>query len=122
MQSEKRRFPRIKIKCKMIIACEGKVLFGQPEDYFFHVFSEDLSEVGVMVKLEQQLTDSAIVKVSLFITSNLLFKCKGSVVWTKQVNPEDTKPDIFETGIKFLELDYSEQEMIANLVKDFLKK
>lgn len=122
MQNERRKFTRIKLKFKIIIACEGKVLFGSPEDYVFHTFSENLSEDGVMVKLEQQLSDAAIVKLDLFITEKIPFKCKGSVVWTKKVNPENTKPDIFETGIKFVELDPLEKKLIANLVKSLTKK
>ena len=122
MQNEKRKHPRIRLKYKITIICKGKVLFGAPEDYVFHTFSENLSEDGVMVKLEQQLSAAAIVRLSLFVTENVPFECKGSIAWTKKVNPQNTKPDIFETGIRFIELDYAEQEIIGNLVKSFLKK
>lgn len=122
MQNERRKFTRIKLKFKIIIACDGRVLFGTPDNYGFHTFTENLSEDGVMVKLEQQLSDAAIVKLDLFITEKIPFKCKGSVIWTKKVNPENTKPDTFETGIKFVELDLLEKKLIANLVKSFTKK
>ena len=122
MQDERRKYPRIGIKCKITIICEGKVLFGAPEDYVFHTFSDNLSEGGVMLRLEKQLSNAAIVKLSLFATQNVPFKCKGSVAWSRKVNPENTKPDIFETGIRFVELDYHEQEIIANLLKSFMIK
>ena len=122
MQSEKRKYPRVKLKYKIIIICEGKVLLGAPEDYVFHTFTENLSEAGVMVNLDQRLSNAAIVKLSLFVTEKVPFECKGSIAWTKKVNPENTKPDIFETGIRFIELDYVEQEIIGNLVKSFIKK
>jgi hypothetical protein len=121
MQNEKRKHPRVKLKYKITIICKGKVLFGSPEDYVFHTFSENLSEDGVMVKLERQLSNAAIVRLNLFVTEKAPFDCKGSIAWTKKVNPENTKPDIFETGIRFIELDYAEQEIIANLVKSFIK-
>ena len=122
MRKERRKHFRVALKHKITIICEGKVLFGAPEDYVFHTFSENLSEVGVMVKLEQKLSDAAIVKLKLFVTEKAPFECKGSIAWTKKVNPEGTKPDIFETGILFIELDYTEQEIISNLVKSFIKK
>ena len=122
MQSERRKFPRIKVKYKITIVCDGKVLFGTPEDYVFHTFTENLSEVGAMVYLEQRLSDAAIVSLSLFITENVPFKCKGSIAWTRKVNPKNTKPDIFETGIRFVEMDFSEQEKIGNLVKSFINR
>lgn len=122
MRNERRKFPRIKVKYKIIIVCEGKVLYGAPEDYVFHTFTDNLCEAGLMVRLERRLSEAAIVKLSLFITEDTPLKCKGSVAWTKKVNPENTKPDIFETGIRFIELDYAEQEKIGNLVKSFLKK
>lgn len=122
MQNERRKFPRIKVKYKIIIVCEGKVLYGAPEDYVFHTVTDNLCEAGLMVKLERRLSEAAIVKLSLFITEDIPLKCKGSVAWTKKVNPENTKPDIFETGIRFIELDYAEQEKIGNLVESFIKK
>ncbi len=122
MQNERRKYLRIKLKCKIIIVCDGKVLFGTPEDYVFHTFTENLSEDGVMVKLEQQLSNAAIVKLRLFVTEHIPFECKGSVVWVKKANPEDIKPDIFETGIKFVELDALERKLIGNLVKSFIKE
>jgi len=122
MQKEKRKYPRIRVKYKITIVCEGKVLFGTPEDFVFHTFTENLSEAGVMVNLEQQLSDAAIVKMRLFVTKDVPFECKGSIAWTKKVNPENTKPDIFATGIRFIELDYDEQEKIGDLVKSFIKK
>jgi len=122
MQTERRKYPRAKLKYQITIMCEGKVLLGVPEGFVFHTFSEDLSQAGVKVKLEQQLRDASIVKLSLFITKKFPFECHGSVIWTKKVNPKGTQPDIFETGIQFIALDEIEQKIIGNLVKSFIKK
>jgi hypothetical protein len=122
MQDERRKYPRAKLRYKITVICEGKVLLGTPNDYVFHTCSEDLSEIGVMVKLERRLTNASIIKLRLFVTEKTPFECKGSIVWTKKVNPENTKPDIFETGILFVELDYIEQEIIGKLVKSFTKR
>ncbi len=121
MQIERRKFPRVKLKYKITVMCEGKVLLGAPEGFVFHTFSEDLSQAGVMVKLEQQLENASIVKLKLFITEKFPFECKGSVIWTRKANPEGTKPDIFETGIKFMSLDGIELKLIGNLVRSFIK-
>jgi len=121
MQDERRKFPRVKLKYKITIVCDGKVLLGSPDGYVFHTFTENLSEEGVMVKLEQKLSGAAIINLSLFITEKFPFKCKGSVAWAKKVNPENTKPDVFETGIRFVELDLVDQKLIHNLVKSCLK-
>ena len=122
MQSERRKHPRIKLKCKITVICKGRVLFGTPENYAFHTCSENLSESGVMVNLEQRLSDAAIVSLRLFITEKIPFECKGSIAWTKKINPENTKPDVFATGIQFIELDYAKQAIIGNLVKNFIDK
>jgi hypothetical protein len=122
METERRKYPRIELKCKITIVCEGEVLFGKPENYLFHTFTDNLSEAGVMVKLEKRLKSASIIQLHLFITEKAPFNCKGSVAWTKKANPENTKPDIFETGIQFIELGDVEQKIIANLVKSFLKK
>ena len=122
MQIERRKVPRIKIKYKISIICDGKVLFGEPDNFTFHTFTESLSEEGVMVKLDRQLSGAAIIKLSLFLTEKFPFECKGSVAWTKKINPQNTKPHVFETGIRFVELDSLEQKLIGNLVRSCLKK
>jgi hypothetical protein len=121
MQAERRRHPRIKLKYNITIICEGEVLLGMPGEYSFHTFTENLSEVGVMVKLEKRLQNSSIVKLRLFVTEKAPFECKGSIAWTNRVNPDNTKPDVFETGIQFIELGDTEQKIIGNLIRSFIK-
>jgi c-di-GMP-binding flagellar brake protein YcgR len=121
MQNERRKNLRIELKYKITIICEGKVLFGMPENYLFRTFTENLSEIGVMVKLEQRLKVASIIKLNLFITEKAPFECKGSIAWVKKANPGNTKPDVFETGIQFIELGDMQQKIIGNLVKNFVK-
>ena len=120
--NEKRKFPRVNLKYKVTIICDGKVLLGMPGEYSFHTCTENLSQGGVMVRLERQLPNASIMRLRLFVTEKAPFECKGSVAWTKKANPENTKPDIFETGIQFIELGDTEQRIIGNLVKSFIKK
>jgi c-di-GMP-binding flagellar brake protein YcgR len=122
MMEEKREYPRISLKCKITIVCEGEVLFGMPENFLFHAFTENLSEVGVMVKLEQELQKSSIMRLRLFITEKAPFECKGSIAWTNRVNPDNTKPDVFETGIQFIELSDTGQKIIGNLIRSLIRK
>ena len=122
MQTERRKHPRVKLKYKITIICDGQVLFGMSKGFSFHTLTENLSQSGVMVKLEQRLKDASIIRLRLFVTEKAPFECKGSVAWTKKANPENTKPDVFETGIQFIELGDVEQRIIANLIKNFTKK
>ncbi|TRZ94982.1 PilZ domain-containing protein [bacterium] len=121
MFKEERKFPRANVKFKIKVICEGTVILGEPQNYTFHTYTESIGEGGVKVILEKELKIASLVKLELFITSKKTFpiKCKGIVVWTQRVNPEGTSPDLFETGIQFIELDKNDQEVIGNIATTF---
>lgn len=121
---ERRKFPRAEVKYRINIICEGAVILGEPEDYIFHTYTDNISEGGIRVILEKELKNASLVKLELYVTSRESFplRCKGIVVWTKKTNPEGTKPDLFYTGIQFMELEKRDQEIIANIVGRFLGK
>ncbi len=123
MLKERRKFLRAEIKYKINIICEGSVILGEPRDYIFHTHTENISEGGIKVFLEKELKTASLVKLELYITSkkSLPIRCKSIVVWTKKANPEGTKPDLFNTGFEFMELEKRDQEVIGNIVNRFLE-
>ncbi len=125
MLEDRRKFPRVDVKYSVNIICEGTVIIGEPRDYTFHTYTENLSEGGVKVILEQRLKISSLVQLELFIGDKKTppIKCKGSVVWVDKINPDGTKPDLFATGIQFVDFrSHIDQESIGNLVRHFLGK
>ncbi len=126
MFKERRKFSRAHVKYKINIICEGTVILGGPKDYIFHTYTEDIGEGGIKVILEKELVVGSLLKLELFITSKkvLPIECKGMVVWTKKTNPQDTKPDLFATGIQFVDLDGSSfgNQLITNIVNRYLNK
>jgi Tfp pilus assembly protein PilZ len=125
MLEERRVFPRAYLKYKINIICEGTVILGGPKDYIFHTYTENIGEGGIKVVLEKELKLGSLLKLELFITSKkmLPIECKGMVVWTKKINPQGTKPDLFATGIKFIELSSSVGgQLITDIVNRYLDK
>ncbi|MDD2689027.1 MAG: PilZ domain-containing protein [Candidatus Omnitrophica bacterium] len=118
MFKERRKFPRAEIKYRINIICEGSVILGEPKDFIFHTYTENISEGGIKVVLEKELKTASLVKLELYITTkkSLPIKCKGIVVWSKKTNPEGTKPDLFITGFQFLELEKRDQDVIGSIV------
>jgi hypothetical protein len=106
MLNERRKFPRALLKYQINVICSGEVIEGHPKDYIFHTYTDNISEGGIKVILEKQINPGSLVKLELFISDkeSLPVECKGTVVWTQKANPENTKPDIFFTGIQFLDL------------------
>lgn len=122
---ERRKFPRINVKYKINIICEGEVILGYPAGYVFHTYTENLSEGGIRVMLEAQLKVGSLIKLELFLTTKESFpiEYKGIVVWTKQKNPKGTKPDLFDTGIQFLDFTSNVyRQLLTNVIKHYLER
>ena len=80
-------------------------------------------EGGLRVILEEQLHISTDVEVELFLTDREMpLKCKGKVIWAKEIKPVGIRPRFFDTGIEFVELsDYNKDE-IRKLVDRLLSE
>lgn len=121
MGVERRRFPRADLKYKINVICDGTVIPGGPNDYTFHTYSENISVGGLKVILERELSVATLVSLEIFITPVAPVVCKGIIVWTKKVNPSGTNPDLFETGMQFIELDEMGQGIIRDVIEKFGK-
>jgi c-di-GMP-binding flagellar brake protein YcgR len=119
---DKRKHPRPKVASLVVIKCELFVKSGKKESCEFRTHTEDISEGGINVLLEEELEKHSQVEVRLFLTGKLNpIECKGEVMWCEEVNPEWIKPRFFAVGIKFLDIKKEDKETIRLLVSCFLK-
>lgn len=112
MFTEKREFPRGSFFCK-ITAIFGERLL------VFNSYTENISEGGVKVFLEEKLHIPTIVDLELFLEENgEPIKCKGELTWVNEIISEDAKREtLFDTGIKFIEITEADRSIIRDLVK-----
>lgn len=116
MFTEKRESPRVNILCK--ISC----IFGE-RLLVLDSHTENISVTGMRVILEERLSISTVVEIELFLLNmGKPLKCKGQIIWTTEINPIETKPRLFDTGIKFIEIDNSSQEEIKKFVTASISK
>jgi len=114
MSTEKRRFPRVNIPCK--VSC----VFGQ-RLLVFNKHTENISAAGISVILEEKLSISTVVDIELFLLDREKpLRYKGEIVWTTEISPIETKPRLFDTGIKFIEINASHQEELKKFVDNLI--
>ncbi|MFA5199463.1 MAG: PilZ domain-containing protein [Candidatus Omnitrophota bacterium] len=125
MVEERRRSPRVSVKCQINVICTGEVIEGNPKSYIFHTYTQNISEGGINIILEKEIKTGSLIDLELFITDkeSLPIKCRGSVVWSKKVNPQGTSPDLFQAGIKFLDLTSSVyRKLLSEVIRYYLNK
>jgi len=114
VEIEKRKFPRANVTCKISTNFGEKLLV-------FDSHTENIGEGGIRVILEENLNISTIVNVELFLLEKELpLRCKGKVVWAKEMKPEQIRPRLFDTGIKFIEINDYNKEEIGKLVNNLI--
>ncbi len=111
MEQERRKFCRLNFICKVTAVFGERVLV-------FNSHTEDLGEGGVRVVLEEKLHVSTQVEVSLFLTDKEVpVNCMGEVTWVREILPVNLGPRFFHTGIKFLDITGSDQEIIKRTLE-----
>jgi len=120
MFKERRKYPRADIKARVNIICILKVILSGPE-VTFRTHTENISEEGIKVILEEELTPGTLVKIQLYLNNEktMPIECKGQIIWTKKVNPVGTAPDLFVTGIQLIDLNGLNRQLISSLVAAF---
>lgn len=115
MFTEKREFPRGNFFCK-ITAIFGERLL------VFNSYTENISEGGLKVFLEEKLHVSTIVDLELFLVENEPpIKCKGELVWVNEIISKETEREpLFDTGIKFSEIAPQDKKKINEMVKKMI--
>ncbi len=117
MFTEKREFPRGNFFCKITAVFGERLLI-------FNSYTENISEGGVKVFLEEKLHTSTVVDLELSLPDEQKpIKCKGELIWVKEIPPAGTeKYSLFDTGIKFIEISERDKKKINLLVKSLIIK
>lgn len=106
---ERRKVLRKSFPCKITVGSPIRL---------FTIHTEDLSEGGVRVFLDEKLALFTTVGLEIFFEREKPLKCKGRISWVKEkVNPMIKQPILFDTGIQFLDISDSGKEYIKRLVK-----
>ena len=109
MDIEKRKFTRANISCKI------STVFGE-RLLVFNCHTENISEEGAGVILEEKLNISTIVDIELFLDKEIPIRSKGRIVWASEMKPVGISPRLFNTGIEFISIDDYSKEEIKRLV------
>lgn len=116
MVMEKRKFPRAEVACKI------STVFGE-RLLVFNAHTENIGEGGIRVILGEKLNISTIVEVDLFLLDKEIpIRCKGEVVWATEMKPEGISPRLFDTGIKFIEINDHNKENIRKVVLTLIEQ
>lgn len=111
---EKREFRRIRIACKITLVFNNRQIV-------LNSHTEDISAGGIMVIIEEEFKPSIIVDLELFLWDNgKSIKCKGEIAWVNEIIPKETKPHLFNTGIKFIDISDSDKEQIRAFVNNII--
>lgn len=118
--TEKRQFSRAKVVSLVVIRCDVLANIRDQETREFHTHTENMSEGGVNVILDEELRDPAMVELKLYLTGKIApIACRGRIAWTKAVSPPGITPGIFSTGISFIDLGDNDKEAIREIVSCF---
>ena len=107
---EKRKFPRALFPCKIVIGSPIRLLVSH---------TENVSEGGLRVILEEKLSAYTNVGLELFFEKNKPVKCKGRIIWVvEKVNPLEREAVMYDTGIQFTEISDVDRDHIKKLVSN----
>ena len=110
MSIDKRQFPRADIPCKV------STIFGE-RLLVFNSHTENIGIGGIMTILEEKLHISTVVDLELLLLDRQKhLKCRGQVVWVKEIDPKQINPCLFETGIQFIDISDSDRIEIRRFV------
>ena len=114
MFTEKREFPRANINCKISTIFAERLLV-------FNTHTENIGVKGIKVILGEELYVSTIVNLEIFLLDkDKPLKCKGEIIWVKEISPIRIKPRLFDTGIEFTEVNDSDRKEIEQFVEKLL--
>ena len=109
---ERRRFPRANFPCKITVVSPIRYLNSH---------TENISEGGIRVLLEEKLSPYSVVGVEIFVDKGKSIKCKARIVWVKEkINPLEKVPVMYDTGVEFIEINDCDREYLRKLVEKLL--
>ena len=106
--SERRIAARVLFPCKIMIASPVRLLVSQ---------TENVSEGGLRVMLEEKLAPYTVVGIELFVDKGKPIKCKGKIAWIKEIlNPIAREATLYDTGIKFIEMNEFDKSYLKRII------
>jgi hypothetical protein len=107
--SERRAAARVPFPCKIMISSPVRLLVSH---------TENLSEGGLRVMLEEKLSPFTVVGIELYVDKGRPVKCKGKVAWVKDIfNPIAREAILYDTGIKFIELNDFDKNYLKKIIE-----
>lgn len=116
--SNRRKFARAAFPCLIKIRCEKK------DKEVFLTHTENLSFGGVRVILKDPIDLGVIIDLDIdLMDAGEVLKCRGQVVWLdKRKKDCEFKPDFYDIGIEFQNIDEANKERLEVIVNHYLKK
>jgi len=117
---ESRKSTRFDLTSLVVIRCDVRTSSSDMQAHEFHTHSENISEDGINVILDQELRRLAPVELKLYLTGRVApVDCSGQVMWSKIVSPAGVEPALFATGIKFVGMDAETKEAVRKIIGCF---
>jgi len=105
---------------RLNIACKIKFIINDKQSVF-SAHTENISAGGMMVIIGEEIALSTIVDLELFLwNKDKPLKCRGQIAWANEITPKETKPRLFNTGIKFLEMSDTDKAQISEFVNNII--
>lgn len=111
---ERREFSRVDFPCKILASSPVRLITTH---------TENISEGGIQIIIEEKLTPYSIVGLELFFEKDKPIKGKGKVAWVREkINPLGNEAILYDTGIKFIDLSTKDKNYIRVLVQTIEEK
>lgn len=111
--SEKRRFVRANVPCKIIIYI--------PAEHAITTHTENIGAGGVRVVISEKLDIFSTVSIELYLEEKVIAS-QGRIVWVVDKPTEAIdEPDTYDTGIEFCEITSKDRNIISDFVDKVIK-
>ncbi|MCM8774951.1 MAG: PilZ domain-containing protein [Candidatus Omnitrophica bacterium] len=114
---DKRKFPRLNLRCEIIIQSESKNLLP------VRTSTENVGAGGVAVILDHPLERFSRCRLRLELDPSLpQIEGTGRVVWTIPTGSPDFRKKLYDTGIEFVDLEGKDHELLHQFVQSRVQK
>jgi len=108
---DKRKFPRVKYRCKLRIAEKGK-------EEVFDTFTENIGAGGICVTLVKEFDLFKSAKLELSMSEGKVITCDGTIVWVIRRKGPDKEGNEYDIGIEFIDISDEDRQAIVRLVDE----
>ena len=109
--SDRRSAPRVRFLCKLMMSSPLRMITSH---------TEDISEGGIRVVVDEKLSPFMSVGLELYVDKNKPIKCKGKIAWVKElVNPVAKEALMYEVGVKIVDINEFDKNYLSKIVKAF---